>query len=59
MGVSWMLELLATIFGGDSIWWDIPDVFNSLQGVFVFIIFVLNKKTFKAFKKTFCINYSV
>lgn len=51
MGVSWMLEILSTIFDGE--WWFLSDLFNLLQGVLVFAIFVCNQKVFSAFREKF------
>ncbi|KAG5676842.1 hypothetical protein PVAND_006649 [Polypedilum vanderplanki] len=51
MGISWCLEIIATVYKQDSVWWHISDVFNCLQGVMVFIIFVCKKKVLMAFQK--------
>lgn len=51
MGISWLLEILATVYKQDSLWWAISDIFNCLQGVMVFLIFVFKKKVWVAFQK--------
>jgi len=51
MGISWLLEITATIFYTKSTWWTISDVFNLLQGVLIFLIFVFKRKVLVAFQK--------
>lgn len=51
MGVSWFLEIVATVYKQNSLWWGISDTFNCLQGVLVFLIFVFKKKVLVAFRK--------
>ncbi|KAL7044183.1 hypothetical protein ACKWTF_001819 [Chironomus riparius] len=51
MGVSWFLEIVATVYKQNSLWWSISDTFNCLQGVLVFLIFVFKKKVLVAFRK--------
>ena len=51
MGISWLLEILATIFNSRPMWWYISDFFNLLQGVLVCVIFVFKRKVFVAFQK--------
>lgn len=43
MGVSWTLELLATIFKTPAELWYVSDAFNILQGLLVFLIFVFKR----------------
>jgi hypothetical protein len=51
MGISWLLEIMATLYNQDSWWWYISDVFNCLQGVLVFFVFVFKRKVLVAFQK--------
>lgn len=51
MGVSWFLEIVATVYKQNSLWRSISDTFNCLQGVLVFLIFVFKKKVLVAFRK--------
>lgn len=44
MGVSWSLEVLATLFRSPAALWYISDGFNILQGLLVFLIFVFKRK---------------
>lgn len=51
MGLSWILEIASAIFPNiEQIWW-ITDLFNSLLGVCVFIIFVCKKRVLLMIKK--------
>lgn len=40
MGINWVMELISYVAGGPGYIWYIPDFTNTLQGVFIFIIFV-------------------
>lgn len=51
MGISWLLEILATVYKQNSYWWYFSDVFNCLQGVLVFFVFVFKRKVLVAFQK--------
>jgi len=51
MGISWLLEILATIFNKNPIWWYAADGFNLLQGVLIFFIFVFKRSVLVAFQK--------
>ena len=51
MGISWLLEIMATLYKQQSFWWSISDVFNCLQGVLVFFVFVFKRKVLVAFQK--------
>lgn len=44
MGINWVMELVSVLFGGPEYIWYIPDFTNTLQGVFIFIIFVWKKR---------------
>lgn len=51
MGVSWMLEVIATVYRQNSIVWYFSDTFNILQGVLVFLIFVFKWKVYHAIRQ--------
>ncbi|XP_059612776.1 G-protein coupled receptor Mth2-like [Phlebotomus argentipes] len=53
MGVSWFMELLATIFKEPIEMWYVSDAFNVLQGVCVFLIFVFKRNVLQAIKRRF------
>jgi hypothetical protein len=53
MGVPWLFEILSTIFPEPKEMWVFTDLINSLQGLFIFIIFVLNRKMISAIKVRF------
>lgn len=47
MGISWYLEIMATLFDQHiAIWWTFADVWNLLQGVLVFFIFAFKRNVF-------------
>lgn len=51
MGISWLLEIMATLMHNRPMWWYVSDTFNLLQGVLVFFIFVFKRKVLVAFQK--------
>lgn len=53
MGMSWLLEIIATIFHTNPRCWYASDGFNLLLGVFIFIIFVCKRKVLVAFQTKF------
>ncbi|XP_071446816.1 G-protein coupled receptor Mth2-like [Hetaerina americana] len=53
MGVNWALEIISWIVGGDCYW--IPfDLLNTMQGLFVFFIFVWKVKIRRKLAKSLC-----
>lgn len=59
MGISWMFEVVSDVisFKSNSVLQVIEiiwDSFNSLQGLFIFCIFMVKAKTWEALKKKFC-----
>ncbi|XP_043288643.1 G-protein coupled receptor Mth2-like [Venturia canescens] len=60
MGVSWCLEIISAYLNhyAATLAWQTDffyasDVFNCLQGVLIFILFILKKKVYQALKKRF------
>jgi hypothetical protein len=51
MGISWLLEIVATFGTYNQLWWIVSDIFNLLQGVLIFAIFVLKKSVLVAIRK--------
>lgn len=51
MGISWLLEIFATLFDDKPMLWYVSDGFNLLQGVLVFFIFVFKRSVLVAFQK--------
>lgn len=51
MGVTWSLEILATLLEKPEELWYVSDWFNILQGVLVFFIFVCKSKVWEAIKQ--------
>ncbi|XP_071446664.1 G-protein coupled receptor Mth2-like [Hetaerina americana] len=44
MGVNWVTELISWAVGGPNYLWYITDIGNTLQGFFIFLIFVWKRK---------------
>ncbi|XP_033229424.1 probable G-protein coupled receptor Mth-like 1 isoform X2 [Belonocnema kinseyi] len=60
MGVTWIFEIIAFFTEPHHEAWVLTDVLNSLQGVIIFIIFVVTRKRVRkllAQKKPFGINF--
>lgn len=51
MGISWLLELLTSIYKEPVQLWWITDFVNVMQGLFVFLIFVFKRNVLTAIKK--------
>ncbi|XP_045459307.1 probable G-protein coupled receptor Mth-like 3 [Melitaea cinxia] len=56
MGAGWISELLSTIVSEPQWLWNIVDLFNELQGVFIFLILVVKPKLYYLIRKR--IGYS-
>ncbi|KAK6625721.1 hypothetical protein RUM43_006020 [Polyplax serrata] len=54
MGINWVMEIISWIFEGPKGLWYITDSMNSLQGLFIFLIFVWNRKIKKVIQTKFC-----
>ncbi|KAK7869811.1 hypothetical protein R5R35_008034 [Gryllus longicercus] len=44
MGISWIMEIISWAVGGPPFVWAVTDAFNVLQGVVIFIIFVMEPR---------------
>jgi hypothetical protein len=44
MGINWVAELISFMCGGPQEIWYLPDIANTLQGVFIFVIFVCKRR---------------
>ena len=51
MGISWLLELITSIYKEPIQLWWITDFFNVMQGLFVFLIFVFKRNVLTSIKK--------
>ncbi|CAH2104763.1 unnamed protein product [Euphydryas editha] len=51
MGAGWVSELLSTIVSEPQWLWNIVDLFNELQGVFIFLILVVKPKLYYLIRK--------
>ncbi|XP_054719372.1 G-protein coupled receptor Mth2-like [Uloborus diversus] len=50
MGITWLIGVIG-IIAEDYTVWIIHDVLNSLQGLFVFLLFTCSRRVFKLFKE--------
>lgn len=53
MGISWIFEIIATFYYEYDHLFHISDAFNTLQGVFIFLIFVCKKNIFQKLQDKF------
>lgn len=44
MGINWVMEVVSWFAGGPEYIWYVTDVINTLQGIIIFIIFVLEPR---------------
>jgi hypothetical protein len=44
MGISWVMEVVSRFAGGPEYIWYVTDVINTLQGLIIFLIFVLEPR---------------
>ncbi|CAG4968098.1 unnamed protein product [Colias eurytheme] len=51
MGAGWVSELLSTIVSDPQWLWNIVDLINQLQGVFIFLILVVKPKLYYVIRK--------
>lgn len=51
MGAGWMAELLSTLTGEPQWLWQVVDLVNELQGVFIFLILVMKPKLYYLIRK--------
>ncbi|KAK9883733.1 hypothetical protein WA026_001921 [Henosepilachna vigintioctopunctata] len=54
MGVTWITDVLSDALGGPREVWYISVIFNSLQGVFIFIVIGCPPQILSAIKRIWC-----
>ncbi|XP_063624768.1 G-protein coupled receptor Mth2-like [Cydia splendana] len=59
MGLNWILEVVSAFIEKDSVLWYAPDVFNSLTGLFIFIIFICKWSIIIQLSKRFGIGHDL
>jgi len=59
MGLSWLMDILTTVFEQKALWSFVWDLLNLLQGVFIFLIFVFKQNILDSIRAKFSklINY--
>ncbi|KAG8239843.1 hypothetical protein J437_LFUL014825 [Ladona fulva] len=58
MGVNWIMEVVSWAIGGPDYLWYITDIGNTLQGIFIFVIFVCMNKIRKVVMQKMCARKS-
>ncbi|XP_073956094.1 G-protein coupled receptor Mth2-like isoform X2 [Choristoneura fumiferana] len=56
MGIGWILEVVSALWNSDSRVWYITDFYNTLIGLFIFIIFVCKRNVLNLLCKRFHIE---
>ncbi|XP_046390301.1 probable G-protein coupled receptor Mth-like 3 [Ischnura elegans] len=54
MGITWIMEILSFVIGGSKCIWVFTDMINTLQGLWIFIILICNRKVIGLLRKRFC-----
>jgi len=44
MGINWVMEVVSWFLGGSDCIWYVTDVINTLQGLIIFLIFILEPR---------------
>lgn len=52
-GIAWIMEIVWFVVPFNSTIYFLADLFNSLQGVFIFVLFVLKPRVLRLIKKRF------
>lgn len=53
MGVTWLTEPISWAFAPGSDYFIVTDVINQIQGLFIFVLFVLKPEVIRRIKKRF------
>lgn len=56
MGVVWSMEVISYLIASDSPYFMLTDICNTLQGVLIFILFVLNRRVLGLVKERYVID---
>lgn len=54
MGGNWLAEILSIATNSNGILWNFVDIGNALQGVFIFVIFICQRRVLKLLGKKLC-----
>ncbi|KAL1132465.1 hypothetical protein AAG570_010420 [Ranatra chinensis] len=54
MGINWVMELVSWVVKGPQQIWYLTDITNTLQGVFIFVIFVCKRRIFRLINQKLC-----
>lgn len=53
MGLYWLMEIISYHANSQNVFWVTVDFINTLQGVYIFIIFICNERALKILNKRF------
>ncbi|XP_063239036.1 probable G-protein coupled receptor Mth-like 1 [Bacillus rossius redtenbacheri] len=56
MGLTWLADVVSWAAGGPSYLWYLPDVVNTLQGVFIFAVVGCHPQVWGAVKRLWCLE---
>lgn len=51
MGIFWILEVISFLVAHNSLLFIVSDVWNCLQGVFIFVLFVMKRRVNRLIKE--------
>lgn len=52
-GMSWVMEVVSFLLPSEKDFFQISDIFNALQGVFIFVLFVIRRRVFCLIRERF------
>lgn len=58
MGINWVMEIVSWAAGGSEYIWYVTDFINTLQGVIIFLIFVLERRAWECVRKQWGLRLS-
>lgn len=53
MGVTWSMEAISFFISAESDFFLLTDICNTIQGVLIFVLFVMKRRIFRLIKKRF------
>lgn len=58
MGVNWSMEIISFLISPQSNFFLLTDICNSIQGVLIFVLFVMKRRVLRLIKKRFVLSTS-
>lgn len=56
-GITWILEIIGFLVAPDSWIFYVSDVWNCLQGVFIFIILIMRRRVLRMIKERYSLSF--